>query len=128
MKNSTNKPLVDFVKASLPHVNREDYELKSVKTWAYTWPYKENFNGEMTIVIQEKRDYEPWMDKTLRHSHWYQEKSYDDRPIRDHSLIIIERRKSRRHKHTWEVKNSWVHWFKVFEKTNRAEDQLLFLK
>lgn len=128
MKTNNKDIMEEYLKMSLPHINWKSYQLIWVETWKYVWPMDDTFKKQMMITIEECKDYEAWMDPTLRYSHWFKEKSHDDRPMRDHALTIIERRKRWRHKETGQVYTSWESWFAAFEWTSRAEDQLWFLK
>lgn len=128
MNTTNHNPMHDFMKLSLPHVNWDAYTLKSVDVWEYAWPYPESFEGSITIVIEETRTFEDWMIPSERHSHWFHTRTYYDRPLRKKSLMIIEKRRKRRHKATRKIRISPIHWLTNFEGTQRAEDILDFLK
>jgi len=127
MKNIQTNAMEEFIRISLPNVNRDMYNLKSVKLIPYEWKHPDLFEKRLVVVIEECVDPE-WIDKHLRHSHGFVEQEYEDRPVRHNALTLIERRKKRINKITKQTCISWVRWIKVFEWTKRAEDELVFLK
>lgn len=128
MQTDTKDMMEAYLKMSLPHVNWKLFWLAWVATSKYEWPLNDTFTKQMTITIEERADYKEDMDPQLRYAHGCIERSFDDRPIRDHALTIIVRKKRWRHKETGEVRTSKESWLILYAGTSRAEDQLWFLK
>jgi hypothetical protein len=110
----------------LPHVNFEKYYIINVEEKENEWRRKCTYRKRLFVTIEDKSW--PPDDTWNRYAHWFIDREFDDWPLRNRALTIIERRKRRKNKKTWEVIKSNNEGVQVLEWTTKPEDVLFFLK
>lgn len=120
--------MVEMCKALLPNLNWDSYSLVNMESIVNEWQKQSIYEKRWIITIEEKSECPEWFDKHLWHIHWYVEHHYEDRPIKDNAVTIIERRRKRRHKENGKVYISQIEWYKKFEWIFRSESEISFFK
>lgn len=116
----------DFIKFALPHVNFKQYDLIDIDEIKNMKRHQKIYPTRLFVTIQEKNA--PPDDTWDWHSHGFLTSEVDDRPLRTRAVTIIEKRRRRKNKKTWETIVSEVKWITVLDTARRAEDHLYFLK
>lgn len=128
MKNINNDVMEEYIKATLPIVDREHYKLVGFEKIKNEGKLKELYWSRLIVTIEETTKIPEGLDQHLWYAHGYVTVKDEDRPIRDNLVTIVSRRKRRKHKETKKVINSKYFWVVYTEGTKRAEDHLTFLK
>ncbi len=128
MKNINNDVMEEYVKATLPNIDRKHYKLVGFEKVKNEGEFKEIYSTRLIVTIEETTKIPEWLDQHVWYVHGYVTVRDEDRPIRDNVVTIVSRRKRRKHKETKKVVNSKYFWIAYTKGTKRAEDHLSFLK
>lgn len=126
-----NQIYKEVIKLTLPNYDREKFDIEEVKVVSNEDKNTNSIYLERILVtIAEKEIFpkELW-DPDERYAHWYTSpRKYEDTPIRTRATTIIEKRRRRRHKITWETKVFGIEQNPIEPWTRSPSDMLYFLK
>ncbi len=128
MNNLSPHPMEEFIKLALPNINWKYFHIKNINVYWYDWAYGDLFEKTIEVIVEEWEDSIEWLDRFLWSSYWFIQKVYEDCPLRNNALRIVEKRRRRKNKKTGETMISKIEWYETLSWTKSPFDLLSFLK